>query len=335
MKRSCKGIALVILLAVLCIDVTGVQAGKRRMSVKLQAGKRTVTAGKKLALKARIVCRTKGANLVWSSSRKKIATVNKKGIVSGKKAGKTKITVRIKGTDIKSVCTVTVQREKSVDGQSPAPAKTVAPTQKPEALPAESPGASPIESPGASPIENPGTVPTGNPGTETEKPGGTQPGETPSAADATQTPVPPTNTPYVTQTPAPTKEPNGQELIPYSAVMTIDGELMTVFLINKNYDGQIRFCFNGKEFIYSGNAKDALILLANGGTTKENSDGTIRVSRSVLENGMLAEYWTIEDKELEQTYQFRVTTKNTVNTAIANCGVLYFKGDVTSVITVY
>lgn len=97
MKRSCKGIALVILLAVLCIDVTGVQAGKRRMSVKLQAGKRTVTAGKKLALKARIVCRTKGANLVWSSSRKKIATVNKRELFPGKKPERQKLRSESKG----------------------------------------------------------------------------------------------------------------------------------------------------------------------------------------------------------------------------------------------
>lgn len=310
MKRRYVGILCIALLAcLLCMDGMGVQAGRKKMSVKWISGKRTVTIGKKLTLKAKILHKKKGAKLVWSSSRKSIASVNKKGIIQGRKAGKAKITVRIKGTKIKRTCTVVVKREaRKVSSQTkmPSPAKPSVPAKTPERIPA-------------------GTQPSGN----TEPPGQTLP----ATGNATQTSIPPTNSPG--ETTAPTYVPHCSELIPYSAVMMIDGEIMTVFLVNKNYDGQVHIRFNGKEFAYSGNARDVLMLLANGGMTKESGDGMIRVSRATLEDGTLEEYWNIEDRESGQAYQVKATTKNTVNSAITNCGVLYFKGDVTSVISVY
>ena len=110
---------------------------------------------------------------------------------------------------------------------------------------------------------------------------------------------------------------------------------MTVYLVNKNYNGQIHVRMNGKDFAAEGNAKDALMLLAHGGTTKENSAGTIRLSRTTDENGKLGEYWTVEDLELGLSYEMKAETKNTINTAIANCGTIYFRGDVTSAIELY
>ena len=321
MKRSFVGIlAAVLIINLLCVNVAGAETGRKSMKVKLQEGKRTVCVGDKLALKARIVQSKKKAKLVWKSSRQKIASVSKKGVVLGKKAGKTKITVRIRGTKIKSVCIIKVKDKKAEDMQTPIPEKTEISD------------------------DNSGTVSADNAeGTEEET--------TQSEDNLISSPVPSisgSEEPEVSSYPTvsapsasvPTTSPLAgqqypEDLIPYSAVMTVDGELMTVFLVNKKYEGQIRFRFNDKEFTHSGSAKDALLLLANGGTTRENSDGTIRLSRGLLADGSLEEYWTIEDRESGQLYQFKATTKNTVNTEFQNCGVLYFRGDVTSVITVY
>ena len=48
------------------------------------------------------------SDIVWSSSNKNVAVVNKLGIVKGKKVGKAKITARIRGTDIEETCEVNV-----------------------------------------------------------------------------------------------------------------------------------------------------------------------------------------------------------------------------------
>lgn len=175
---------------------------------------------------------------------------------------------------------------------------------------------------------NPGEKPTA----PIIEPGGctTEPTAAPSVPTAD--PVRPSEQPV---SPVPVYVPDETELIPYSAVMEIGGETMTVYLVNKNYEGQVRVRINGKEFAAGGNAKDALMLLAYGGTTKTDSTGRLRMSRSTDEDGMLEKYWTVEDLEQGETYQMRAETRNTVNPSIANCGVVYFRGDVTSAITMY
>ncbi len=70
--------------------------------VSLKAGKKTVNAGKKITVKATVKTSGKKAYkaLAWSVSNKKYATVNAKGVVSTKKAGKGKtVTVTAKATD--------------------------------------------------------------------------------------------------------------------------------------------------------------------------------------------------------------------------------------------
>ena len=321
-RQSVRIVVCILAMAVLCLLPFYAQAAGKRMSLRWQDGRRTVAAGKKITLKVKIRHKKRGAKLVWNSSDKKTAVVSKKGVVLGKKPGKARITVKIRGTRIKRTCTVRVTKKitgesTSSPGRSTVPAgdRGTGPSlpEKPEeGMASAVPTAKPTEEPAASPTGEPGTPPTGDPvGSPTGKPF--------------------TPTPTESATPTVTYVPADMELIPYSAVMKIDGETMTVFLVNKNYSGQIHFIFQGREFDLSGDAKDALMMLAYGGTTKTDSTGTIQISRQKMEDGTLAEYWTVEDQAGGQSYQIKAATKNTVNPAIANCGVIYVRGDVTSV----
>lgn len=71
-------------------------------SIKLKASSKSVKAGKTLKLKATIKTSGKSANktLKWTSSNTKYATVNNKGVVTAKKAGKgKKVTITARATD--------------------------------------------------------------------------------------------------------------------------------------------------------------------------------------------------------------------------------------------
>ena len=70
--------------------------------ITLKAKAKTVKAGKKINIKAVVKTTGKTANktLEWTVSNKKYATVNAKGVVTAKKAGKGKtVTVTAKATD--------------------------------------------------------------------------------------------------------------------------------------------------------------------------------------------------------------------------------------------
>lgn len=90
----------IILFAMFAVPVSASAAAKP----KLNKTKATVTRTKsiKLTLKNATASKVK-----WSSSKKSIATVNKKGKVTGKKAGKATITAKYKGKKYK--CKVTVK----------------------------------------------------------------------------------------------------------------------------------------------------------------------------------------------------------------------------------
>lgn len=80
------------------------------IDVSLDYSTINLKVGKSKTLKAAVTPSnaTNGA-LKWSSSDKKVATVNQKGKVTGKKAGTAKITVTTKdGSELKAVCTVKV-----------------------------------------------------------------------------------------------------------------------------------------------------------------------------------------------------------------------------------
>ena len=68
----------------------------------------TLKAKEKLTLKPEVLPVTSVQKITYISSNKKVATVSKKGVITAKKAGKTKITVRSGAK--KYVITVTVQK---------------------------------------------------------------------------------------------------------------------------------------------------------------------------------------------------------------------------------
>lgn len=105
MKRKGMALALCFSLLVSVFSVTG-QDAEAKKKIKLNKTKATIYVGKTVTLKV------KGTKkkVKWSTSKKKVATVNKKGKVTGKKKGTAKITAKVAGK--KLVCKVTVKKAK-------------------------------------------------------------------------------------------------------------------------------------------------------------------------------------------------------------------------------
>ena len=70
---------------------TSVEAAAKKVSLK--ASNKKVYAGRIVKINAKA---TKGAKLSYKTSNKKIAMVNSRGVVTGKKAGTVKITITAK-----------------------------------------------------------------------------------------------------------------------------------------------------------------------------------------------------------------------------------------------
>ena len=84
---------------------TTVEAASRKVLLKVSNKKAYVGKTTKVSAKA-----TKGARLSYKTSNKKIATVNSKGVITGKKAGTVKITITAKKSKYKTVKkTITVK----------------------------------------------------------------------------------------------------------------------------------------------------------------------------------------------------------------------------------
>ena len=91
---------------------TTVEAAAKNVTLKVSGKK--VKVGKKVKLNAKA---TKGAKLSYKSSNMKIATVSRRGVVTGKKAGKVKITITAKKEKYKTTkktVTVKVSRQDQI-----------------------------------------------------------------------------------------------------------------------------------------------------------------------------------------------------------------------------
>lgn len=125
MNRAKYKIILPIL--TLCFILAGTLCIPNRASAKIKLSKKsvTVTKGKTITLKL------KGTKKKpkWSSSNKKVATVTKKGKVTGKKAGNAKITAKLGKK--KYTCKVKVTKPK------PVPRPVPEPTPQPQPIPSE------------------------------------------------------------------------------------------------------------------------------------------------------------------------------------------------------
>lgn len=107
-------ITLVFALFFACLTPQRLQANEVTVSnleeapsIQLKKTKVSLERGQKVKLKA-IVKNTSG-RIIWKSSKKRVATVNKKGQVKAKDKGTTIITAKIKGTDITAQCVVKVK----------------------------------------------------------------------------------------------------------------------------------------------------------------------------------------------------------------------------------
>ena len=137
--------------------------------------------GKKVTLKVKKK-NVKNAKITWKSSKKSVAKVSKKGVVTGKKAGKAKITATVKykakgskKTKKKTLkCTVTVTKKSVAATKAPAPSTKAPATQAPATevpateVPATEAPATEVPATEAPATETPATE---TPATETPKPG--------------------------------------------------------------------------------------------------------------------------------------------------------------------
>lgn len=169
-------------------------------TAKLNKTHLTLIQGEKYTLKARGM----SGGVTWTSSRKKIATVSRKGKVTAKKTGKAKIIAKTKKR--KLICKITVKRRKTVVAQTPDT------TQKPVVT--QTPGATQIPVATQKPIATQIPVATQKPIT-TQIPVATQ------KPVATQIPVA-TQKPVATQIPVATQTPSSTPVTEESAYNTLN-----------------------------------------------------------------------------------------------------------------
>lgn len=91
------------ILLTLCLSLSLAPSADAKKKVKLNKSKLTLTVGKTYSLKLK----NNKKKVRWSSTKKKVAAVTKKGKVTAKKAGKATITAKVSGKKYK--CRVTVK----------------------------------------------------------------------------------------------------------------------------------------------------------------------------------------------------------------------------------
>lgn len=112
----------VLLTAIMCIMILPFEASAATKGVKLNKTSATMTVGDTLTL-TRTVTGFKKCTLQWSSSDKTVATVSK-GTITAKKAGTATITVKIKDTNYKATCKITVKAKSSSKSTSNTSSKS-------------------------------------------------------------------------------------------------------------------------------------------------------------------------------------------------------------------
>ena len=108
--NSKKIISLLLCFSLVLTPMLSGEQALAKKKISLNRTKGTVTVGKQLKLKVKGTTK----KVTWKSQKKKIATVSKKGVVTGLKAGKTNITAKVAGK--KLVCKVTVKAKKKETG---------------------------------------------------------------------------------------------------------------------------------------------------------------------------------------------------------------------------
>lgn len=165
-RKAGKTISLLLCMALVLSPMTVEKQVMAKKKISLNRKKATVTVGKQIKLKV------KGTKkkVTWKSQKKKIATVSKKGVVKGRKVGKTNITAKVAGK--KLVCKVTVKPKKKVNGSSgtSTPTPKITSTAGTKETPGQSQSDKPADKPTATPTGNPTGTSSASPTTPTEVP---------------------------------------------------------------------------------------------------------------------------------------------------------------------
>lgn len=93
-KKGIRSLALLLAL-ILAIGFSPVTNVEAKAAPRLNYKKVTLVQGKKKRLKVRNLSRRRRRKVKWYSTRKSVATVNKKGVVKAKKKGKTYIVAKV------------------------------------------------------------------------------------------------------------------------------------------------------------------------------------------------------------------------------------------------
>lgn len=106
----------ITILLVVCVLLSGFEVNVSAATIKMKKSKLTLFTGETYTLKLKNA--PKDAAITWKSSKKSVAVVDKNGVVTAKKKGKTVITAKV-GKD-KYTCKVTVrENESSKNGFTP------------------------------------------------------------------------------------------------------------------------------------------------------------------------------------------------------------------------
>ncbi len=105
----CMGLAIVSI----CSVSYSADAAAPVKKIKLNKKKMELTVGESKVLKVKYKPVKSKAKIVWSSSKKKVARVNKKGKVTAKSVGSAVITAKVKSSKIKARCKVSVSKAKT------------------------------------------------------------------------------------------------------------------------------------------------------------------------------------------------------------------------------
>lgn len=103
-----KRLILIVPIILLCLIVFTKQTDAGYPTLNLTSDAKTISAGQKTQLK---VCGVKASKIKWTSSNKNVATVSKKGVVTGVSTGKATIKGKYRGIEFKVKFTV-IESEK-------------------------------------------------------------------------------------------------------------------------------------------------------------------------------------------------------------------------------
>ena len=133
MKKSVlKKVAIVTAMVMFFLSLPIVDGSTLEAKGKVKLNKKKITLKVGKTAKLKLINIKKGKKVKWSSSKKKIATVNQKGKIKARKVGTTKITAKVGKK--KYVCKVTVKKKtkKLTVTPTPEPTQTPVPSATPD-----------------------------------------------------------------------------------------------------------------------------------------------------------------------------------------------------------